>query len=159
LSGPRRYAPVSLDFTKGVRCIQNGSMQKGCDRRAAKPATSPQACCEMANDQKARPMETLIALVAVVSFFSIPFSCLGALSGSKALLARRQSSVPGWILVVWIALVLAALIYVPLVWFPSVYSEHARSNSPPVNHSLGFVTVIVIVVLLNVWIQWATRPR
>jgi hypothetical protein len=118
-----------------------------------------EACCAMANDQKARPMETLIALVAVVSFFSIPFSCLGALSGSKTVLARRPSSVPGRILVVWIALVLAALIYVPLVWFPSVYSEHARSNSPPVDHSLGFITVIVIVVLLNVWIQWATRPR
>jgi hypothetical protein len=67
---------------------------------------------------------------------------------------RRKSSVPGWILFTWIVVVLVT----PLIVAVN-YRENGPRNPTPADYSFGYIAIIGIVILLNVWIEWSVRPK
>jgi uncharacterized membrane protein YiaA len=101
-------------------------------------------------------MELLASLVAVLGVLSIPINCIWVMTRSSPFLTNRKSHVPTWILITWIALLVGALAYLQSgVW----YSEHGPRELPEIDKTFYYLGIIAVVILLNIWIGWSTRPK
>jgi len=101
-------------------------------------------------------MELVVSLVAVLGVLSIPICCIWAMTRSSPFLTYRKSHVPTLILIAWIALLVGALTYLQSgAW----YSEHGPRDSPEIDKTFYYLGIIAVVIMLNIWIGWATRPK